>query len=360
MKNIHPAVRTDLAVEARDMAIEKDEQHEQGVQVKDDVINGIQVSEIEVTAAGEKDIGKKQGTYITVYTDAIKTADTRTQTKAAKVVTQQIKKLFKKYDIKAGDKGLIIGLGNWNITPDALGPMTVDKVMVTNHLFALEDTTVQEGYRPVAALSPGVMGVTGMETSDIVLSVIQMFEPAFVIAVDALASRSVNRINETIQLTDTGIHPGSGVGNRRKELSKETLNIPVFAIGVPTVVDAVTIVHDTLDDVCKHIGREWKEKDAPKKSLLPSMMPIKHESLSEDDIPNKEERQKFFGLMGTLSEADKRALFHEVLTPMGKNFIVTPKEVDQYIADMSHLLSSAINGSLHPNIESDDAAEYTR
>src|SRR5699024_10660178 len=106
------------------------------------------------------------------YTDAIKTADTASQTKAAKVVTQQIKKLFKKYDIKADDKGLIIGLGNWNITPDALCPMTVDKVMVTNHLFTLEDASVREGYRPVAALSPGVMGVTGMETSDIVLSVI--------------------------------------------------------------------------------------------------------------------------------------------------------------------------------------------
>src|SRR5699024_9148578 len=290
----------------------------------------------------------------------IKTADTASQTKAANVVAQQIKKLFKKYDIKAGDKGLIIGLGNWNITPDALGPMTVDKVMVTNHLFTLEDASVREGYRPVAALSPGVMGVTGMETSDIVLSVIDMFEPAFVIAVDALASRSVNRINETIQLTDTGIHPGSGVGNRRKELSKETLNIPVFAIGVPTVVDAVTIVHDTLDDVFKHIGREWKEKDAPKKSLLPSIMPIKHENLSDDDLPNEEERQKFFGLMGTLSEDDKRSLFQEVLTPMGKNFIVTPKEVDQYIADMSHLLSTAINGSLHPNIASGDAADYTR
>lgn len=360
MQKKNVSVRTDLAVEAREMAVAANEEKQEGVHVKDHTIDGIHISEIEVTARGEKEIGKKQGSYITVYTDAIKKADTESQSKAAKVVAKQFKKLFAKYDIKEGDKGLIIGLGNWNITPDALGPMTVDKVMVTNHLFTLEDETVREGYRPVAALSPGVMGVTGMETSDIVLSVIDMFKPAFLIAVDALASRSVNRINETIQLTDTGIHPGSGVGNKRKELSKETLDIPVFAIGVPTVVDAVTIVHDTLDDVLKHIGREWKEKDAPKKSLLPSFMPIKHENLSEDDLPNEAERKRFFGLMGTLSEADKRMLFQEVLTPMGKNFIVTPKEVDQYIADMSHLLSTAINASLHPNIAEEEAAEYTR
>src|SRR5699024_3845695 len=136
-------------------------------------------------------------------------------------------------------------------------------------------------YRRVAAMSPGVMGTTGMETSDIVLSVIERLKPDFVIVVDALASKSVERINETIQITDTGIHPGSGVGNKRNELSKEVLNIPVFASRVPTVVDAVTIVDDTMNEIVKNLGREAKEKGRPKSSLVPNILPIQHENRTE-------------------------------------------------------------------------------
>src|SRR5699024_5067838 len=193
-----------------------------------------------------------------------------------KVLSEKLQLLLRENNVAPKSKGLIVGLGNWNVTPDALGPITVGKVLVTNHLFELEYETVEGGYRPVAALSPGVMGVTGMETSDIILSVIDRFAPEFVIVIDALASRSIERINETIQLTDTGIHPGSGVGNKRKEVSKETLGVPVIAIGVPTVVDAVTIATDAFDYLLKHIGREWNEKDSPSQSLLPKEMAIKH------------------------------------------------------------------------------------
>src|SRR5690625_8008120 len=142
------------------------------------------------------------------------------------------------------------------------------------------------------------MGVTGMETSDIILSVIDRFTPDFVIVIDALASRSIERINETIQITDTGIHPGSGVGNKRKELSKESLGIPVIAIGVPTVVDAVTIASDTLDYLLKHMGREWEEKGKPRTSLLPDALPIVHENLSDDDLPNRNKRGTFLVFVG--------------------------------------------------------------
>ncbi|BBP90856.1 hypothetical protein BsIDN1_44740 [Bacillus safensis] len=134
---------------------------------------------------------------------------------------------------------------------------------MTRHLFELQPENVQEGYRPVSSLSPGVMGLTGIETSDIIQGVIERSKPDFVIAVDALAARAVERVNTTIQISDTGIHPGSGVGNKRKELSKETLGIPVIAIGVPTVVDAVTIASDTIDYVLKHFGRELKMIDHP-------------------------------------------------------------------------------------------------
>src|SRR5699024_6752177 len=156
--------------------------------------------------------------------------------------------------------------------------------------------------------------------------IIEKFKPAFVIAVDALASRSIERINETIQLSDAGIHPGSGVGNKRKELSTDTLGIPVFAIGVPTVVDAVTITSDTIDLLLKHFGREWNEKDKPSKSLTPSGLNFGAKKFTEEELPDEEKRKTFLGMVGTLSEEEKRALIQEVLTPAGYNMIVTPKE----------------------------------
>lgn len=355
-------VRTDLAVETKEMYVEQHPEKSDipGVKVKDKVINGVKVSNIEISQTGEKTIQKKAGSYITIYADGVKKQDTKTQTKAAKVLANEINLLLEKNDIRKDAKGLMVGLGNWNVTPDALGPMTAEKVLVTNHLFELEYETVSDGYRPLAAISPGVMGVTGMETSDIVSSIIESFEPSFVIVVDALASRSIERINETIQITDTGIHPGSGVGNKRKELSKESLGIPVIAIGVPTVVDAVTIASDTLDYLLKHMGREWEEKDKPRRSLIPSHFPIKHENLSETDLPDEQQRKTFLGLVGALSEQEKRSLLNEVLTPMGKNLIVTPKEVDGFMTDMAHLLAQGINAALHEKVSVEEDAHYTR
>src|SRR5699024_998502 len=132
--------------------------------------------------------------------------------------------------------------------------------------------------------------------------------PDFVIAIDALASRSIERINETIQLSDSGIHPGSGVGNKRKELSMDTLGIPVLAIGVPTVVDAVTITSDTIDLLLKHFGREWNEKDNPSKSLTPAGLSFGAKKFKEEDLPDEEKRKTFLGVVGTLSDEEKKEL----------------------------------------------------
>jgi spore protease len=360
-ETFHP-VRTDLAVEAKDMYVEQKKQKQDvpGVVTKDRTEHGVKVSQIEISKEGERTLHKKAGSYVTIYADGVKNQDTKTQANAAKVLAKEIQYIMEKNEIGIDSKCLIVGLGNWNVTPDALGPMTVEKTLVTNHLFELQYETVQEGYRPVAAISPGVMGVTGMETSDIILSVINMFKPHFVIVVDALASRSIERINETIQITDTGIHPGSGVGNHRKELSKEALGIPVVAIGVPTVVDAVTIASDSIDYLLKHMGREWEEKDKPKKALLPVQMAIKHDNLSETDLPDESKRNTFLGLVGNLSDTEKRTLLEEVLTPMGKNLIVTPKEVDGFMKDMAHLVAQGINAALHKNIEITDDSAFTR
>ena len=140
-----------------------------------------------------------------------------------------------------------------------LVPMVCEHLVITRHLFQLEGYHVEDGYREVSALSPGVMGLTGIETSDIIFGVVEKSKPDFVIAIDSLASRSIERVNATIQISDTGIHPGSGVGNKRKEISKDTLGVPVISIGVPTVVDAVTITSDTIDFLLKHFGREMNE-----------------------------------------------------------------------------------------------------
>lgn len=355
-------VRTDLAFEAKEMYVQEKAKTKEikGVLSKEVDIDGIKVSHIEITKEGERRIQKKAGTYITIFTDSVIEQDTNRQAKVIKVLAEKIRELLKLNGVKEKSKGLIVGLGNWNVTPDALGPLVVDKILVTNHLFELHYETVSEGYRPVASLTPGVMGVTGMETSDIILSVIDRFQPDFVIVIDALASRSIERINETIQLTDTGIHPGSGVGNRRKEVSKETLGVPVIAIGVPTVVDAVTIASDAFDYLLKHLGREWQEKDAPRKSLLPEAMPITHKDLSEKDLPSQKGRETFLGLFGNLSDEEKRTLLREVLTPLGKNLIVTPKEVDQFMKDMAHVLASGINEALHESVREGNSGYYTR
>jgi len=355
-------VRTDLAYEAKEMYVEEEQTPTEirGVESKQYKLHGIQVNHIEINEEGEQTLQKKRGSYITIFADGVKNQDTEQQSNAIKVLSEKLQLLLRENNVAPKSKGLIVGLGNWNVTPDALGPITVGKVLVTNHLFELEYETVAGGYRPVAALSPGVMGVTGMETSDIILSVIDGFEPEFVIVVDALASRSIERINETIQLTDTGIHPGSGVGNKRKEVSKETLGVPVIAIGVPTVVDAVTIATDAFDYLLKHIGREWSEKDLPRNSLLPKEMAIKHDNLTELDIPDEQERVAFLGLVGQLSEEEKRSLLAEVLTPMGKNLIVTPKEIDSFMNDMAYVIASGINEALHESVRDSGEGHYTR
>lgn len=357
-------VRTDLAIEAKDMYVErktKDKDSEiDGVYIKEREESDIKISYVDIDEKGAKTLGKKAGSYVTIYADGVKKQDTKKQDQAATVLAKELIQILKRNHIRADGTGLIVGLGNWNVTPDALGPMTSEKILVTSHLFKLENESVADGYRSVAAVSPGVMGVTGIETSDIIFGIVEKFKPDFVIAIDALASRSIERINETIQISDSGIHPGSGVGNKRKELSKETLGVPVIAIGVPTVVDAVTIASDTLDFILKHLGREWNEKDKPSKSLTPAGMTFGERTLYDEDLPDAEKRKTFLGIVGSLSEDEKRSLLNEVLTPIGHNLMVTPKEVDGFMIDMANVLARGINAALHKNVDVKNVSSYTR
>src|SRR5690625_5219327 len=356
-------VRTDLATEARDMYVKSENREEEqlkGVTVDEQEEDGIHISYVEIDQEGEAALGKKAGSYITIYADGVKNQDTDQQEKAARVLAKAIERIIGNKNISADSTGLIVGLGNWNVTPDALGPMTAEKILVTSHLFQLEHESVAEGYRSVAAVTPGVMGVTGIEPSDIVFGIVEKFKPDFVIAIDALASRSIERVNETIQLSDSGIHPGSGVGNKRKELSKDTLGVPVIAIGVPTVVDAVTITSDTIDFLLKHFGREWNEKDSPSKALAPASLSFGNKEFNEDDLPDENQRKTVLGIVGNLSDEEKRALISEVLTPIGHNLMVTPKEVDGFMLDMANVLANGINAALHEKVDVDNFASYTR
>jgi len=361
------AVRTDLAIEAHEIAIEERLQQKretsapmEGVIIHDREIDGVKLSYVEVTEEGAKSIGKKPGTYITIEAQGIREQDTELQKKVEEIFAKEFHSFLRKLNIRQEASCLVVGLGNDHVTPDALGPLTVENLLITRHLFQLQPESVEEGFRPVSAIAPGVMGTTGIETSDIIRGVVEKTTPDFVVVIDALAARSIERVNATIQISDTGIHPGSGVGNKRKELSKETLGIPVIAIGVPTVVDAVSITSDTIDFLLKHFGREMKEEKRPSNSLAPSGWSFgRRKQLTEEDMPAPAERSTFLGMLGTLRDEEKRALIHEVLTPLGHNLMVTPKEVDVFIEDMANLLASGLNAALHGQIDQGNIGAYT-
>ncbi len=364
------SIRTDLAVEAREMALAeraKTVQNEEnlsqieGVIIKEKEEDGMKISIVEITKQAEEAVGKKQGRYLTIEVAGIRQQDSELQQKVAKVFAQEFAHFLKMLGISETASCLVVGLGNWNVTPDALGPSVCENLLVTRHLFQLQPENVEEGFRPVSAFAPGVMGITGIETSDIILGVVEKTKPDFVIAIDALAARSIERVNSTIQISDSGIHPGSGVGNKRKEISQATLGIPVIALGVPTVVDAVSITSDTIDYILKHFGRELKEGNRPSKSLTPAGMSFgEKKKLTDEDLPEEQQRKTFLGMIGVLPDEEKRKLIYEVLAPLGHNLMVTPKEVDVFIEDMANLLANGLNAALHQTVNQDNTGYYTR
>ena len=326
--------RTDLAIESISDEVKLDTK----------TYDEIKVSSIYIDEKTSQKINKKIGNYITIEFQDI--TDQTNEEKVTEILTKEIKKLLKKINIKDIQTALVIGLGNDKSTPDSLGPLTINKLLITNHLYELGN--LEEGYRRVAALNPGVMGQTGIETSDIIKSITEKIKPDFLIVIDALASSSIERVNKTIQITDTGIHPGSGIGNSRKEISKEILNIPVIAVGVPTTVDAVTIVSDTIDYMVKKYSYTRQNINNPMNKLIVN----KEINYKNKKIEiTKEDKQELLGLVGNLNHEETRKLIDEVLTPIGYNFMVTPKEIDFLIKKLSTIISSGINHALHKKIE---------
>ena len=284
----------------------------------------------------------KNGNYVTLSFDDV--TDKDNYNKVKKYFIELIKDILKMNNIDDEASCLIIGLGNKLSTPDSLGVKSLDNIIVTSHLFELGD--VSNGMRKVSCFIPGVMANTGIESSKIIKAIINEIEPDFVIAIDALASRSIDRINKTIQITDTGIHPGSGIGNNRLEISKDTMGIPVIAIGVPTVVMSSTIVYDTLEYLIKHISYIKDNESISKLSFKKTnyIKKIKNKELSNED------KENLLGLFGSLSEYDKRSLINEVLDNTELNMIVTPTEIDFLIDKLSSLIAECLNCSLHNSI----------
>ncbi len=327
-------IRTDLAIDTINSKTK-------GIIVESSIIDDVKITDVNVEEEGSKLINKKVGKYITIEFKDV--TDSINKEKVKNIFAEQLKKMLEKSNIKDTDSCLIIGLGNSKSTPDALGPLAIKDVLVTNHLFEYGD--VVDGYRRTYAVTPGVMGETGIETSNLIMSVIQSVKPDFVIAIDALASQSVERVNKTIQMTDTGIHPGSGVGNSRKEISYEVLGVPIIAIGVPTVVDAVTIVSDTINYMFKHFSYTKQNINNPVNRLKTNV-----NYLDKDVNVDEEDKKNLMGMIGDLSDHEIKQLVFEVLTPIGYNLMVTPKEIDFVIEKLSSVISDGINIALHKNI----------
>lgn len=267
--------------------------------------------------------------------------------KVEQVFTINLKKYLEDINLKEIDPVLVIGLGNEKSTPDSLGPKTVKQVLVTNYLFELGE--VEPGYQKTSSFAPSVTSITGIETSRAIKSLISTTEAKLLIVIDALAASSINRLNKTIQITDTGIHPGSGVGNNRKELTKNTLGIPVIAIGVPTVVDATTIVADTFKYIIKHFSYKLNNINNHKLKLVP---PDKQNYLNENSSLDDNIKKDLLGEIGNLNESDFKQLINEVLLPINYNLMVTPTEIDFIIEKLGLLIGNGINKSLHQKLNS--------
>ena len=298
--------------------------------------SGINISKLNVDIDLSNKINKKAGFYYTIDLVDDSFHDYKKSELIEEEVANILRELLKEEKV-LGKRCLVVGLGNINVTPDALGPYTLDNVIVTRHLFTAG--TVSDKYSEVSGISPGVMGSTGIETFDIIKSIVNDIDIDYLIVVDALCSSSIKRINKTIQITNTGISPGSGVGNRRKEISKETLGLPVIAVGIPTVVDFVTIASEIMDLVVKYLDFHSKEETV--NFLNPTDLNL------EERKVDKKLKTKVLGEVGKLTEEQKKELLYDVVNNGGYNMIVTPKEIDLDIEDLSKIVAMSINKAVH-------------
>ena len=308
--------RTDLADERREIFKKANnlEKEIDGIETEvEKEGDKIKITKVRITdKSGEEAIGKPIGNYYTIDIDKLKVATDDEIQMAADVVSRNLKELISKHVSKKEDI-LVVGLGNEYVTPDSLGPKVISEIDVTRHILTYMPEYLDENTRPVSAISPGVLGTTGIETLEILKGIVDNIKPKLIIVIDALASRSIERISSSIQIADTGIVPGAGVGNTRKELSSKTLGVPVIALGIPTVVETAVLVNDTLDLFIEKLQNEAKSND----------------------------------YLNKLKEEDNYEEIKEALIPNDYNMIVTPKEIDDLIENMKDVVARGINFAIN-------------
>ncbi|MEI3356486.1 MAG: GPR endopeptidase [Clostridia bacterium] len=307
--------RTDLANERRDL-YEKANNLENGIDgiesQKEEINSKIKIERVKILDEnGENAIGKPIGTYVTIDVKDLKIATEEEMEKAGEVLTKELKNIVDKH-IGSQDEVLVVGLGNIYVTPDSLGPKVINEIEVTRHIINYMPQYVKEGTRKISAISPGVLGTTGIETVEILKGIVDNIHPKLIIVIDALASRSIERISSSVQISDTGIVPGAGVGNRRSEISIKSLGVPVIAIGIPTCVETAVLVNDSLNLFIEKLQDEAKSNDY--------LNSIKNENNYEE--------------------------IKQILMPRDYNLIVTPKEIDGLIENMKDIVAMGINNSL--------------
>ena len=331
-------IRTDLVVDMLDNI-----ETEDNIEIIKRKQNDIEILDVTIKDDNNK-LGKKHGKYITIsYQDV---TDKQNKKNLEEVLTFELKNMLKFLNLDFNKKCLVIGLGNSKSTPDSLGPKVIESILVTSYLYEIEKIEVDPNYRNVSAFIPGVTGNTGIESADIILGIVDNIKPDFLIVIDALASSSIDRVNKTIQITDSGIHPGSGVYNNRGELSYETLNIPVISIGIPTVIEAFVLVSDTIKYLLKNIS--YNKENFNKNKLIPINL---RNYINHEENLTEEEKKKVLGEIGILSEEEIKELIFEVLTPIGYNMMITPKEIDFIIDKTSEIISNSINKALHKKFD---------
>lgn len=319
-------IRTDLALEAKEISQKRYGSNIPGVLTENEHIGDIHISRVRIISEeGERNLGKPQGAYITLEMSDIHSRDPEYREMVSRQLGKEVNDLVKFSD---KDSILVLGLGNWNITPDSLGPKTIGKLFVTRHIMEYMPEQIDDRLRSVSAVAPGVLGITGIETGEIVKGVVEKVKPDLVIAIDALASQKASRIGSSIQIANTGINPGSGVGNKRTGLNKQTLGVETVAIGVPTVVYAHTIGKDSLN-MLADVMRE-----------------------------NAGAGSDFFKILEKIDEDQMDILLDRILSQGFGDLVVTPKEVDTLIEFASGIIADGLNIALHNNITFEEVRSY--
>lgn len=306
--------RTDMAVERTDIykKVNNIQKDINGIEAENELQKDIEISRVKITnEEGEKALAKPIGNYITLDVKNMKTADDEKIEEIAEAVANELRDVIGKH-IKDTEDILVVGLGNLEVTPDSLGPKVISHIEITRHILEYMPKLMPADTRPVSAISPGVLGTTGIETMEILKGIVENIKPKLLIVIDALAARSIERISSSIQIADTGIVPGAGVDNKRKEISQKTLGIPVIALGIPMVVDLASITNDCID--------------------------LFIENLQQKAMSNE--------YLNELKEKDNYEEIKEALIPRDYNMIVTPKEIDILIENMSKIVSKGINKAL--------------